>query len=437
MINFAPFDTAQAEYIRNTSHAWLNVAEGGKRAGKNVMNIVAWAAAIDDSDDALHLAAGVSQSSAKMNIIDSDGLGLEHIFAGRCKMGQYNGRDALLIDTRKGKKAVIIAGGGDSRSASLIKGHSYSSIYITEVNECHQAFVQEAIDRTLASSKRQVFFDLNPKPPSHWFYREFLDYQDELKERGENPHYNYGHFTILNNLSISDAQIRDTLSKYDKGSIWYQRDILGLRTSASGRIYTGYDYNDCAVTPEEIRHMDFAELAVGVDVGGTDATVATLSGLTSDRDKVVLIDGMYHKQGIDNKMTEALYAKMLVDWLIPWTKVYPKIGTIYADSANKLFRAALKNELVRRGLTRFSVVAFDKSDGILERIELTEMLLNQSRYKVSTRMDKWHEALQMAVWSDKEYESGEWVRVDDGSYPVDCLDSSEYSMYNFRRFLLK
>lgn len=122
MIQFAPFDEKQAEYIKRSRYSWLNVAEGGKRAGKNVMNVVAWATAIEDSDDVLHLAAGVSQSSAKMNIIDCDGFGLEHIFAGRCKMGQYNGRDALLVDTRKGKKAVIIAGGGDSRSASLIKG---------------------------------------------------------------------------------------------------------------------------------------------------------------------------------------------------------------------------------------------------------------------------------------------------------------------------
>lgn len=122
MINFAPFDTRQVDYIRRSQHSWLNVAEGGKRAGKNIMNVVAWAAAIEDSDDVLHLAAGVSQAAARMNIIDSDGMGLEHIFEGRCKYGQYNGRDALIIDTRKGKKAVIIAGGGDIRSASLIKG---------------------------------------------------------------------------------------------------------------------------------------------------------------------------------------------------------------------------------------------------------------------------------------------------------------------------
>lgn len=437
LIPYTPFDEDQVEYIKRSCDSWLNVAEGGKRAGKNIINLVAWAMAIDSSDDILHLAAGVSQSSARMNIIDSDGFGLMHIFAGRCRYGQYNGRDALMIDTNKGQKAVIIAGGGDSRSASLIKGHSYGTVYITEVNECHKTFVMEAIDRTLASSKRQIFFDLNPKPPSHWFYAEFLDYQDELKEMGKNPGYNYGHFTILNNLSISDATMRDALSKYDKGSIWYQRDILGLRTSASGRIYTNYDYRDVAISPEEIRKMDFVELAVGIDVGGTDATTATLTGLTKGYETVVHIDGMYHKQGIDNRMDEQLYVKMIVEWLIPWTRIYPRIGTIYVDSANKLFTTGLRNELIRRGLNRFSVKGFDKSDGILERIELSSMLLLQGRYKINSKMEKWHEAYQMAVWSDKEFEKGDWVRVDDGSYPVDCLDSAEYSLYPFKRFLVR
>ena len=87
-------------------------------------------------------------------------------------------------------------------------------------------------------------------------------------------------------------------------------------------------------------------------------------------------------------------------------------------------------------MQRFAVRGFDKSDGILERIELVSMLLAQGRYKISTKMDKWQEAYQMAVWSDKSYEKGEWVRLDDGSYPVDCLDSAEYSLYPLKRFLL-
>lgn len=435
MIEFAPLCAKQSRYIHRSQKSWLNVAEGGKRAGKNITNLISWATSLDIHPDKIHLAAGVSQSAAMMNIIDSDGFGLEHIFEGRCRMGQYNGRDALLIQTATGEKAVVIAGGGDSRSASLIKGMSLGTAYITEANECHETFVQEVFDRTLASKKRQLFFDLNPKPPRHWFYADILDYQDTLKEMGRNPGYNYEHFTISDNRSIPPETLQEELSKYDKSSIWYQRDILGKRTSASGRIYTSYDYKTVAVEPAEIAKMKFVELTVGVDVGGTDATAATLTGLTQGYHEAIHIDGMYHKQGIDNRMDEQLYAEMLVEWLVPWSKIYPTIGTIYVDSAAKLFITAIRRALDRRGLQRFTVRGFDKSDGILSRIELDCMLLAQGRLKISSRMTKWHEAFQMAVWSDKEFEKGEWVRVDDGSYPVDCLDSAEYSLYPLRRFL--
>lgn len=436
MNEYSPLCRKQTQYIKRSLTSWLNVAEGGKRAGKNITNLISWATTLDIHPDKIHLAAGVSQSAAMMNIIDSDGYGLQHIFEGRCRMGQYNGRDALLLQTQTGEKAIVIAGGGDSRSASLIKGMSLGTAYITEANECHETFVEEVIDRTLASKKRQLFFDLNPKPPRHWFYTDILNYQDELREQGRNPGYNYGHFTIADNRSIPPDKLQVELDKYDKASIWYQRDILGKRIAASGRIYTSYSYDDVAIKPEDIRQMQFQELTVGVDVGGTDATVATLTGLTRNWREAVHIDGMYHKQGIDNKMDSSLYAKMIVEWLIPWTKIYPAIGTIFVDSANKLFIGDLRHELDRRGLQRYAVRGFDKSDGILERIELTCMLLAQGRYKINSRLSKWHEAMQNAVWDDSQFEKGEWVRLDDGSYPVDCLDSSEYSLYPLKRFLL-
>lgn len=436
MIEYAPLCQKQVDYIRRSQKSWLNVAEGGKRAGKNITNLIAWAMNLDTHPDRIHLAAGVSSSAAKMNILDSDGFGLRHIFNGRCHYGQFNGRDALIIQTPTGEKDIVISGGGDSRSASLIKGMSLGTVYVTEANECHQSFIQEVMDRTLASGRRQIFFDLNPKPPRHWFYTQFLDFQDSLKAQGKNPKYNYGHFTIADNRSIPPDRLQEELGKYDKASIWYQRDILGRRVSASGRIYTSYDFRDVAVSPDEIRKMNFTELTVGIDVGGTDATVATLTGLTNGWREAVHIDGMYHKQGIDNKMSSDLYAKMVVEWLVPWTKVYPLIGTIYVDSANKLFIGDLRHELDRRGMQRYAVRSFDKRDGILERIELSCLLLAQGRYKINSKLDKWHEAYQMAVWSEDSFEKGAWIRLDDGSYPVDCLDSAEYSLYPLKRFLL-
>ena len=428
MIEFAPLNEKQWQYIRATAASWLSVAEGGKRAGKNILNLLAWAAILETHPDKLHLAAGVSLGSAKMNILDSNGYGLRHLFAGRCKAGKFMEKDALYIHTKAGEKIVIFAGGGKSNDAALIKGNSYGSAYITEVNECHQTFVQETLDRTLASGDRKILMDLNPKPPRHWFYVDFLDYQQQQYEAGLNPGFNYAHFTIADNMSITDDQLRTVLATYDKSSIWYKADILGLRTAATGRIYTSFGPQSI-ITQKEISQTRYHEVFVGVDVGGTDATVATLCGFTPGYEQVHLIDGLYHKQGISDKMDEETYIKLICDWLERWQAVYPVIGDIYVDSAAKLFKRGLGNELIRRGLNRFAVHGFDKKDGINNRISANILLLNTGRFKVAEHMTQWIDAYQNATWNPAAYEKGEWERLDDGSYPVDCLDSTEYAFY--------
>lgn len=439
MSKHAPLGEKQSAYIQKSRTSWLNVAEGGKRAGKNVINLLAWFMALENHPDKLHMAAGVSLSAAKMNILDSNGLGLSYLYRGRCRPGQFQGKDALHVQTKTGEKIIIFAGGGKVNNTALIKGNSYGTVYVTEVNECHPSFVRECFDRTLASGDRKLFFDLNPKPPGHWFYAEILDHQDALLKQGLNLGYNYGHFTIWDNHSISTDKLNAEVDKYDKSSIWYIADILGKRTSASGRIYTSYKYDEVAVSREWIgdHRNQIGEVGVGVDVGGTAATCATFTGIFRDHSKVVLLDGFYHEQKRENGLDEATYAKMIVQWLLPLVQAYPsRLTTIYVDSAAKLFRQALQNALGRVGLQRVTVMGTDKKDGINQRIQLTMALMSQGRFKVASHMAKWHEAYQSAAWDADKYADREWVRVDDGSYPVDALDSSEYSFYPFKRFLV-
>ena len=104
-------------------------------------------------------------------------------------------------------------------------------------------------------------------------------------------------------------------------------------------------------------------------------------------------------------------------------------------SSGKELRAALREELSKQGMGRIAVIGTDKSDGIRARIELVCMLLMQGRYHVAEHLAPWHEALQMATWDEAAYEKGEWMRLDNGSYPVDALDSSEYSIYPYAGYL--
>jgi len=446
MIPYAPLTINQTNYIRRSLVSWFSVAEGSKRAGKNIINLIAWAAILEAHPDRLHLAGGVSINSAKMNIIDSNGFGLRWIFAGRCREGEYENRDALFLQTQTGEKIVIIAGGAKVNDVPRIKGFSLGSVYLSEANECCQAFVQECFDRTLASSRRRILHDLNPKPPRHWYYSDILDFHEDRQKQNPEHGYNYGHFTIADNLSVSDKDLRQLLATYDRDSQWFKRDIKGERTAASGRIYTGYRYNDIAVTRDWIRYEDrergrlrrYIAFSVGVDVGGTDATVATLTGFTAGYREVVTIDGYYHKQGIESGKDHAEYAEDIVKFLKPWTIIYPQLATttIFAESADKLFRQALVKALAKHGLRSMQVTPSYKKDGILDRIDLERILINQGRKKIAQHLLPWFEAYENAVWDADEYADKEWVRVDDGSYPVDCLDSDEYSTQPFKKYLI-
>lgn len=439
MIPYAGFNSKQADYIIRSQFAWLNVLEGGKRSSKNVTNLVAWATALESHPDKLHLAAGFTQGTAKMNIIDSNGFGLKWIFAGRCREGIYQNVDALYIQTATGEKIVLIAGGSKINDVARIKGFSLGTVYLTEVNEMAQPFVMECFDRTLASNHRQVFMDLNPKPPRHWFYLDILDFHTE--QQTKNPRYglNQSHMTVADNTSLSDDALRSMLATYDRDSQWFKRDILGLRTSASGRIYEGYKYKEIAVSREWIKKQMFIDFSVGVDVGGTDATVATLNGFTHNYDEVVAIDGYYHKQGIDSGKDHAEYARDIAEFIKPWTIVYPRLATcnVFCESADKLFRQALQKALKDIGLDGMQIIPSYKADGILDRINTMRILINQGRKKIYEGLSEWFQSYEMAVWDNDKYAEKEWVRVDDGSYPVDCLDSDEYSIQPFKPRLIQ
>lgn len=448
MIEYAPFTESQAAYYKRgiDDDYWLCFSEGGKRGSKNVLNIAMWAEILETHPDRLHLGAGVSQASAKMNIMDSNGFGLKYYFEGRCTEGNYLGVDCLYIDTITGQKIVLFAGGKDAISYRSIKGYSLGTAYVTEANECHKTFVQECFDRTLASNRRKVIFDFNAKPPRHWFYVEIVDFHVDPKSRVPiSKGVNYGFFTIHDNMSLSDEQLQEALASYPPSSLWFQAEILGKRTSASGRVYTGWDDANIFDFAKEYReykngiHNKWKEFSIGIDVGGTDATVATLSGFHKRRSAVDLLAGFYHKQSIDTGMTHLSYARLIVSKILDWVQLFPRVAMCdcFIESADKLFRQAIADELARVGLNRIQIYASYKAEGIVDRIRLQNILIAENRLRVDKTMKPWIEAYEQASWSTDEYEKGDWVRIDDGSYPVDCLDSSEYGTHPFKEDMLK
>lgn len=307
MNKLSPLSFSQSEYLYKTFNSWLNVAEGGKRGGKNILNTLAFALNLEKHPDKIHFIGGVNIAAAKINVIDCNGLGLSNYFEGRCREGEYKKRDAFFVKTNLGEKIIVISGLGKDGDEKKIKGNTYGMAYITEVNECHPNSVDEVFDRTLSSNNRKIFHDLNPKAERHFYYRDILDLHQERNAQNPNYGLNYGHFTIADNLSMSQAQVTEVLSKYDKKSIWYQRDILGLRRQLEGLVYPNYD-NTISISDLP---KSYNQYYVSMDYGIQNPTAMILWG--QNNNVWYAIKEYYHsgRDAKDQKTDQEYYDQLL------------------------------------------------------------------------------------------------------------------------------
>ena len=245
------FGQKHREYISRAVRATISVAEGAVRAGKTVDNVAAFAYLIDrGTPDRIHLATGSTAANAKLNIGDCNGMGLEYIFRGRCRWTKYKGNEALAIRSHGREYVVIFAGGAKADSFRKIRGNSYGMWIATEINLHHQDTIKEAFNRQLAAKVRRVFWDLNPSAPGVWIYEDYIErFREQFGRR-----YNYEHFTIRDNATISEqrfAEIEAQYRQYGVTSAWYRRDILGERCIAEGLIYPMFgEFNIVDEVPE-------------------------------------------------------------------------------------------------------------------------------------------------------------------------------------------
>jgi PBSX family phage terminase large subunit len=420
------FSDKHLGYLRNARECMLNVAEGAVRSGKTTDNIFAFADALETSPDFLHLATGVKVGNAKINIGDCDGLGLEHIFRGRCRWGKYKDNDALFIHTPVGQRVVVFAGGGLSNSYRAIRGYSVGMWIATEIDAHDPEFIREVFNRQLAAGKRKVFWDLNPAHPKAKIYTDYIDrYMDTEYPGG----YNYAHFTIDDNLVITPERRAEIESQYERGSIWYMQKILGLRTVAEGLIYRTFAVESMEPGNRfewEGKLRDVEMINVGVDVGGTGsghAFVAT--AITRGCRNVIALESQWIdcSKGID---TDALYS-LFVDFYARVLDHHGYVTNIYSDSAEQAIRLGLQSVLRKNG--HHAKVLNSVKETIGDRITVTNSLMGQGRFYYMRGAQSLVEALRSAVWNPKEVTENK--RLDDGTSDIDTLDAFEYTISPF------
>lgn len=426
-IPWADFSEKHKRYIHNALYNKMNVAEGAIRSGKTIDHCIIAAAYLEKCRDKIHLASGSTIGNAKLNIGVCNGFGLEALFRGRCKWGKYRDNEALFIYTQTGEKVVVFAGGGKADSYKRILGNSYGLWIATEINEHYDSddsrtsFIKVAFGRQAAALDPLVLWDLNPCGPHHRIYSDYID----AYKQGYVGGYQYQHFTIDDNLSISEQRKEEIKSQYNPASVWYRRDILGERCTAEGLIYPLFADNPQRYEVTRDALPAFRYITVGVDFGGNKSAYAFVAaGLTEDWDVCALRSLRIPAKGVGVEQMIARFVRFCEGI----EQDYGAVDFVYPDNAEQ----AIINSMDAQ--TRWRIIGSVKGE-IIDRIRTMDTLLSTDRFKyVAGECDSLKSALCDAVWDDKKLED---VRLDDGTSDIDTLDAWEYSFSAFLRQIVR
>ena len=254
--------------------------------------------------------------------------------------------------------------------------------------------------------------------------------------------YNYEHFTIFDNINITQERIDEIISRYDPGSIWYIRDIEGKRSIAEGLIYAklatsiAARNNKYLMPKKEAQKLakqgGFARINIGVDFGGNGSGHSFVAiGETVGFEKLIVLKSKRYLEGSIDPETQKRVAeidpedlgKLFVKFVNEILKDYGYITKVYADSAEQVLIRGLKTALLKNGLATIKVVNALKSK-INDRIFATTALTAMGRLYYTEECETFQEAVSMAVWNPKNIDL---ERLDDGTSDIDTLDAFEYT----------
>lgn len=410
------FGQKHQNYISSAVSQTVSVAEGAVRAGKTIDNITAFAYMIDHGiPDRIHLVTGATVATAKLNIGDSNGLGLEHIFRGRCKWGKYKGNEALFIKSkdRRREYIVIFAGGGKADSYKRIRGNSYGMWLATEINLHHKEMIKEAFNRQLAAKVRRVFWDLNPINPGAWIYREYIDRLPDMFP----GQYNYQHFTLFDNATLTPERIEEVKRQYVPGSIWYKRDIDGERCAAEGLVYPMYidaieePYKAFEKLPNGEIKRNFTDYVISIDYGTMNPFAALKWVKGTDGIWHCIEEYYYSGRETNHQKTDPDYVRDMVDF----TADHPTgdIRVIVDPSATS-FKTAIRRSSDRS--FRVLDAINDVADGIQDTASCLQK--RQGLVKISSECKRTIGEFGGYVW-DEDEESDKPLKEND--HAMDAL----------------
>lgn len=406
LFKFSPFSIKQKKVLTwwcENSPVKNNdgiIADGAIRSGKTMsmsLSFVFWAMSSYDGQN--FGMCGKTIGSFRRNVL----FWLKLMIKSRGYHVVDHRADNLIV-IKKGlvENYFYIFGGKDERSQDLIQGITLAGIFFDEVALMPESFVNQATGRcSVAGSK--MWFNCNPDGPYHWFKTEWIDKRQE-------KHLLYLHFTMQDNLSLSE-KIKERYQKMYTG-VFFKRYILGLWAIAEGIIYDMFDIDrHTTVVNENEIGINSKTKYVSIDYGTQNPTVFLFWEREAEN---WICKKEYYYSGREEKKqkTDTEYVEDLKEFL----KDIKNVKIIVDPSATSFIAELKKN--------RFTVI--EAKNDVLDGIRFVGNLLNQDKILFSKSCIHTLKEFSSYVWDKKAAEKGEDRPVKTFDH---CMDATRYFCY--------
>jgi len=412
------YSPKQMEFIRNANHRF-NIKTGATRSGKTFLDtayMIPRRITERRGKSGLVVIMGVTKETIERNVLTP----MREIYTSKL-VGEINNANKCRLFG----EMVYCLGAEKKSQISKIRGSSIKYLYGDEMADWSEE-VFNLIPSRLDKPYSVLDGALNPAHKKHWLKAKFLDKRDiDLYEQ---------RYTIDDNPFLDPLIVKNMKKEY-RGTVFYDRYILGLWADAEGAIYKVFienkedfyiDYSkrhECFYIdgiPQELEYIN-----IGIDWGGNKsghAFVAT--GITKNFENVIILKSRWHAaQGT----TPEDVCNWAVEFINEVERDYGQIDDIYADSAEQLLINLLEQK------TKYAVRNSLKKP-IVDRIRFTVALMAQRRLFLTRECETVADFFESALYDSK---SDEDKRLDDGSYDQDSGDAWEYSIERLMSYIIR
>jgi len=378
----------QYEYMNKANKRW-NFKTGATRSGKthvDINYIIPSRILERKGKDGISVILGVTKETIERNIL----LPMRNIY-GNDLVSEINSRNKAIIYDEE----IYCLGAEKVNQVSKLRGASFKYAYGDEVAEWHPEVFQLLKSRL---EKSYSCFDgtLNPKNPKHWI-KKFMD---------SNVDKYIQDYNIDDNTYLDSNFVANLKNEY-KGTIYYDRYILGKWCNAEGLVYDSFSYDKNVVKINQ--DFEFEKYYVSCDYGTFNATVFLLWGL-HDRKWYCIKEYFYNGREKMKQKTDREYTKDYLSFIGG-----RKVTAIIVDPSASSFIAELEQN---------GVNVIKAKNAVIDGIRFTASYLNQEKIFIGDNCENTLEEFELYIWNDKIIDDDEVLKENDH-----CMDALRYFCY--------